>query len=77
MGTPPYLSASISRSVLQVRGDIEGDSKIILVEPACGERDLVVTIVVQRMCMHYAWLLRPSVSICPGHHFYIYAGISE
>ena len=61
MGTPPYLSASISRSVLQVRGDIEGDSKIILVEPACGERDLVVTIVVQHMCMHYAWL---RASIC-------------
>ena len=41
------------------------------VEPACGERDIVVTTSVQCMCVH------ASVRICPGHNLYIYAWISN
>ena len=39
----------------------------LFVDPACGERDIVVIISVRRMCV------RPSVRICQGHNLYICA----
>ena len=44
---------------------------IIIVEPACDERDIVVTTSVRCMCV------RPSVGIGPGHNLYICSWFSK
>ena len=42
------------------------------VEPACGERDIVVTTALWRMLHVHA-----SVRIFPGHNFYMYGRVSK
>ena len=52
---------------LQIRDGIEDNSKIIFVEPACGERDTVVTVSFWCICMCYVYIahacLHPSLFI--------------
>ena len=52
----------------------------IFVEPACGERDIVITTSVCCMCVLCVCMREVSCSsfqICPGRNLYIYAWIQN